>query len=253
MHCAEAETGPEAGPEAGQETGGASKLVAFGREDLTDLLGDHALMRAILVHCVDNAWYGGAVFASRAHFDTAERPERRNVALVRGDPRGELVRRLLDAEGGGPDAEERAADAGERAADAGERIPEARAPRPRRGPERTPAFMRGSSGLLGELCRRDVAAVFDGVHWVPTRVEDCVHAVNKRFVEAVAGYLREFRETVHDIAPAVEEMLDDYRMGAYRHHCALSEAVAEVLDRHAVGPAEFLEMSGLGGPTTLDL
>jgi hypothetical protein len=51
---------------------------------------------------------------------------------------------------------------------------------------------------------------------------------------------------VHDIAPAVEEMIDDFRMGCYRHHCALSEAVAGVLDRHAMDPSEFLEASGLG-------
>jgi hypothetical protein len=41
-------------------------------------------MREGMVHNVDNAWYGAAVFASRVHFDAAERPERRNVVLVRG-------------------------------------------------------------------------------------------------------------------------------------------------------------------------
>ncbi len=179
-------------------------------------------MREVLVHCVDNAWYGGGVFASRAHFDTAEVPERRNVVLVRGDRRGDLVRRLL-ADSSSPC--------------------QTATPDSTRGPERTPAFMRESSGLLGTLCRSDVAAVFDGRYWVPRRVEDCVHAINRRFVDAVGAYLRESRERVHDIAPAVEEMLDDYRMGSYRHHCALSEAVAEVLDRHALDPAEFLELS----------
>ena len=51
---------------------------------------------------------------------------------------------------------------------------------------------------------------------------------------------------MHDIAPAVEEMLNDYITSVYRHHCALSEAVSEVLDMHARGPAEFLDLSGLG-------
>lgn len=203
----------------------AAERAAFGKEDLSDLLGDHDLMRGVLVQCVDNAWYGGAVFASRTHFDTAERPERRNVAIVRGGARGKLAERLL---ADGATASGATESGGEEA-----------------GRERTPRFMRESQGLLGTLCRSDVVAAYDGQYWVPRRVEDCVHAVNKRFVDCVAGYLREHREKVHDIAPAVEEMVDDYRMGVYRHHFALSEAVAGVLDRHALDPGEFLDMSGL--------
>lgn len=196
----------------------ASKICAFGREDLADLTGDHALMRTVLLNCVDNEWYGGAVFVSRAHFDTSEFPGRRNVWIIRGGKRH--LRGLL---GSGPGCAGAAAAAEERPFS-----------------ERYPGF---PPGAFERLCAEDAAALYDGSRWVPMRVEDCVSLLCRRFVAVATNYTECNPERVQDIAPSVEDMCVGYRGGSHGHHYKLSEAVAGILDRHALTPAEFLEVT----------
>lgn len=194
----------------------ASKLCAFGREDLGDLTGDHGLMRTVLLNCVDNDCYGGAVFVSRAHFDTSEFPERRSVCIIRGGKRH--LRVLLEG-----------------AATA------ASAAKERPFSERFPGF---PPGAFERLCAEDAAAVYDGSEWVPMRVEDCVSLLCRRFVAAATDYTERNPERVQDIAASVEDMCVGYRLGSHGTHYKLSEAVAGILDRHALTPTEFLSATG---------
>ena len=208
---------------------GASPPFRFGAEDVSDLVGDHALMRLVMLQCMDNAWYGGAVFASRAHFDTPEEPRRRNVVVIRGGGvDGARLRGLVDWDRGG----------GRLLALA---IPEQAAAQPAAQP---PAALIPAVGAWGpafeRLCREDVAAAYDGSQWVPMRVERCVFALAGRFVGALTRYLEENAAIVSDIAPAMEEMCDGFRCGKMRHHSQLCEALAVMLDKHSVAPAEFL-------------
>ena len=204
-------------------------MEAHGREDVSDVLRDHALMRTVILHCLDGEWYGGAVFASRVHFDTPERPGRRNVAVIkcRGSPAGAALRKLVESAAEGASGGEAllaiSTERGNGGGAAQSVIPAA-----------------GAWGPVFErLCREDVAAVFDGAMWLPMRVERCAFGMASRFVGALTHYLESDRERVGDVAPAVEELCENFRGGKMRDHSQLCEALATIMDKHAMTPREF--------------
>lgn len=201
---------------------------------MSDIMQDHALMRLIMLHCLDREWYGGAVFASRVHFDTPERPGRRNVVVIkcRDSPSGAALRNLTDAASGC-------------AASGGEALLAIQSERAKT----SPAPLIPAAGAWGpvfeRLCREDVAAVFDGAMWQPMRVERCAFGMASRFVGALTRYLDSERGRVNDIAPAVEEMCEGFRGGKMRDHSQLCEALATMMDKHAVTPSEFRALADL--------
>ena len=188
------------------------KLCAFGSEDTSDITGDHGLMRVVLLNCIDRDWYGGAVLVSRTHFDTPDRPERANLRVVKGG--------AIRLSGGGPP-----------------------------GPSETQRQGPGAlidKAAMGPSARRmddqDAAVVYDGERWVHMTVSECVFELCRGVVSTLEMYMDSNADRVHDIAPAVHEICDGIRGGSVAHYALLSEAVAGMLDKHAISLEEFSHM-----------